>query len=190
MISFVAFAFAAAAGVLITRGRLRNLGELHLRGEVPILVLFAAQALARGRLAVPIVAILPWNPVRLWQLILAVLLLMLLLNWQVRGIPLVAAGVLLNLIVVTANGFMPVARFSGSLAALEAGRTGGSFYSAAPSRLTALGDVVSLNAPGAGGFLLSSGDVLLLVGVVVVVVHYSLERPAERVRSGERHGTM
>lgn len=98
-------------------------------------------------------------------------------NLRLAGMPVVAAGLLLNLAVIAANGGrMPVspealraAGLSRLVAPLAAGEVPTHGLMDAGTRLSFLGDVFSLPPPFWRPCAFSAGDVLLAVGVFVLV---------------------
>ncbi len=160
MIVLLGFALLALIFTAVLGGSIRGLERLQLKGETFLLVLFVAQAFARGRLVSPLSASLRWNPVIVWSALSALLLVVLIVNARTLGLPLMALGVTLNLAVVLLNGGMPVP-------ASQIGRmTYGGFYTVG-SRLSFLGDVIPGPMPG---LLFSPGDIALFAGAFLVVV--------------------
>jgi hypothetical protein len=110
-------------------------------------------------------------------------------NWQVAGVPLVAAGLLLNGVVVAVNLAMPVS----VTAAAQAGLTPGSLHlrddpfheRAGPrTRLADLGDTIPVALPWRPQ-VVSPGDVLVAAGVALLLVTggarpQPLRRPQDR----------
>ena len=175
--------YAVALGVIVglmAGGRPSGLASLRIRwpalivgGLIAQVVLFAGPVAAR-------VSELPaWvGPVLYLASTIAVVVAVV-RNWSIPGIPLVVAGAWCNLAAVVANGgFMPAA--PGALAA--AGRTVPSVYTNSSSvpdpALWALTDVFAVPAwlPAANVF--SVGDVLIGVGVATVIVVAMRRRPA------------
>lgn len=152
-------------------GSLKSLARLDVDGEWAILALFVVQGLARG----PLLPVLGDFGVAVWGSCSLVLLFMLLRRIGLPGIPVAAAGIGANLLVVLANGAMPVAAPATyspeSVRASVVGSNG--FYRLADERtiLPLLGDVL----PAAGG-LASIGDVLLCVGVAVFLAQSMMVR--------------
>ena len=163
-------------------GRLRNLEHLEFRMGALVLVLFFGQLLLRGTtvlsLSIP-------SPVRvsLWCGCALGVLCLAIVNLRVRGMYFVAAGLLLNVVVVVLNAGMPLSQSAASRLgatpsqvsrSLEAG-----FYRLASpgTRLRVLGDVIPV--PGFPGLrsVVSFGDLLMIVGVVVIVVEGMVSRP-------------
>jgi hypothetical protein len=162
---------ALALGVVIgsaAGGKLGHLTSLTFRGEVPVLVLFAVQAVARGRLYGT--APTAWG-LWVWVGSSGLLCAVLTLNLDCPGVALAIAGILTNLFVVLANGFMPI-----SLAGLSASShsllatTGGFYRFWHPGTFVPwMGDVLPLRLPGET-LVLSVGDVLLEVGILIFIV--------------------
>lgn len=165
----VALLGAVLVGALLG-GTLSRLGRLRLR-QVRLVVL-AAVAQAAGALLVPLAGRPAWTAGLLLSGLLAAAFVA--ANLRAPGLPLVAAGLLLNAVVVGANGAMPVS----PAAAGRAGVGLGEVYAgtdlrhevAGPhTRLRPLGDVVPFPLPGLPQ-VLSPGDVLLSAGVAQLVV--------------------
>ena len=129
----------------------------------------------------------------LWCGVSVVLVCLCALNWRVRGMPLIAAGVALNLVVVLLNTGMPV---GGSLAA-SAGMTPSAevvaaqwgFYTlVGPQTLaTGLGDVIPVPLPRPLRSLVSIGDLLMFLGIGVLIeegIHRERYRPRHAVGCG------
>jgi hypothetical protein len=161
----------------------RNLQRVHLRGEVAILILFALQAVARGRLVTRVASRLTWNPVLPWALATGLLLALVLSNARQQGMPLAAAGLVANLLVVVANWGMPISLTAIPNASGAAPAISDSFYVALAARthFPALADVLPAPAMArTAGLVFSVGDVLLLVGVSVLVISASVERGSQQ----------
>ena len=116
------------------------------------------------------------GPARWLALVLTMLLVGLFLvgNARLPGVPLMALGLLLNVLVVTANAAMPVS----VTAAQRAGLTRSELHldtdamrepSGPGTRLTRLGDVVPVALPGRPQ-VVSVGDVLVAAGVGLLLV--------------------
>lgn len=160
------------AGVLLglaCGGSIGNLKGLQLRGETPFVALVFATALAPRlfELAPAMVQV----PLRfVWALGIVALVVLAAANSRTPGIPLIGAGLALNLVVIMANGGMPVASAAvsaiGGDPAILASTT---FHVGATegTRFLLLGDL--LPVPGPGASIASLGDMLMLAGVVVVL---------------------
>jgi len=125
---------------------------------------------------------------RVLTLVLTVVLVGLFLggNHRLPGIPLVAAGLLLNALVILANGAMPVS----STAASRAGLSGTSLHLDQDplreqldgnTRLGLLADRVPVPAPG-WAQVVSLGDLLVAAGIGLLLVAGSVrpQRPLDR----------
>lgn len=154
---------------IAARGGLGRLATLRVRG-VRLLVAAAGLQLGASALAPGT----GW--VRVPATVLAVLLVALFLagNSALPGVPLVAAGLLLNVAVVTANGAMPVS----VVAAERAGVTPGELRLDddplrepldGHTRLGLLGDRVPVALPWRPQ-VVSVGDVLVASGVLLLLV--------------------
>ena len=102
------------------------------------------------------------------------LLAVLVRNAAIEGVPLLAAGVLLNTVVIAANGAMPVSLYAESRAGISAD----SLFDAndavheiagAHTRFPHLGDVVPVPLP-VHPETVSAGDILILAGVGLLIV--------------------
>lgn len=180
-VALVILVLVAAVAVGVAAGGPLGSGEEPVRGW-PLLVL-AVLAQAAGALF----GIAGYQVGLLLSAVLAGLFLA--RNRRLPGVPLVALGLLLNALVVTANGAMPVSRYA-------AARAGVDFSAAAPAsdarhepadartRLLLLGDVVPLALPPRRE-VVSLGDCLLAAGLALLVLRGV--RPREKVgRAGRR----
>ena len=179
---------AVLIGVLLgyaVGGRLGGLAQLVLRFEWLILPLFVIQAIARGRLLGLVGA--SRLSLAVWMLASAVLALAMALNWRIPGMALGAAGVLMNVDVVLLNAGMPVflqdsARTMSGTAAAELARGTGGFYRVAgqTDAMKWLGDAMPITT-GQSLLLVSPGDIVLMVAVIVVIL-YGMSLSAKGVR--------
>lgn len=157
-------------------GSLRRLATVTLRGEGFILAVFVLQALVRGR-GVPMVVGASAGTL-LWVLLSLTLVALLITSRASRGAGLMSIGIALNVLVVLANGFMPVSSSSGlavghSLTDI-ASRSYGIYATSGPNTLLGLlGDTLPMPLLD-GAIILSPGDVLLGVGVVCLIAHSML----------------
>ena len=127
-------------------------------------------------------------------LVLTVLLVGLFLggNWRVTGVPLMAAGLLLNSLVVVANLGMPVSLSAAARAGIDRTDlhldTDPLHEAAGPgTRLASLGDVIPVALPWRPQ-VVSRGDVLVAAGVGLLLVKGAPRRRRRPVpgRSGPR----
>ncbi|PKQ17075.1 MAG: hypothetical protein CVT67_01150 [Actinobacteria bacterium HGW-Actinobacteria-7] len=160
-------------------GRPRNLLDLDSTGLLPVVVLFAIQDLSRGRVfwsESTRVGLLAWTSV-------SICLAAFVWHFSQRtdgrafgslGFPLFAIGTLGNVLVVLLNQAMPVAKLPGTAERIAAA---GGFYGNlnGATLVPWLGDILAFNW-GSGATLLSVGDVLLSVGVLLVLVESMIDR--------------
>jgi hypothetical protein len=195
MLIFISVPLALAVG-LLAGGRLDRLGAQRVAWWWVGLVAMAAQlaAIYAG-----------WTPDAL-DLVLIVgshvaLAAVALTNRRLPGAPAVAAGLLLNLAVMLANGgLMPIAPETLARAGrlepwkVGAGTTGhrvaGSkdvLIPADQTRLEFLADRYWTGLPGRLGFIFSVGDVILTAGVFTFVVSSLTAAPNSRARKDSPH---
>ncbi len=173
--------WALPIGVLVgylRGGRLGNLARLQLRGAWLVLGAFVIQLLIfplpgfEGPL-------IPWGTATLHLLSYALLAGFVWLNRREWGILLMGAGMLLNILVITANGgYMPTypelleraGRTRAAETLLERGFYGNNVCigcEGIATRLTFLGDVFATPAWVPGANVFSVGDVLLALGLIL-----------------------
>lgn len=174
MIVLLALAVGIVAGWM-RGGRVRNLENLHVKYAGAVLVLFVVQSILRGQYT-PADWLTDQARVVLWCICAALLLVLTFANRRIHGFLLVFAGFGLNLLVIAANGGMPLAReaairIGGTPETLSSGLRGG-FYRLATTEthFAFLGDVIPFRGfTAGGGSVLSVGDLLMLFGVVAIV---------------------
>jgi hypothetical protein len=131
------------------------MASLRLRFEWLVISLFLVQSLVRGRIGLE----LPNGrlAVVLWALATIGLVAVLANQDSADGLPVMIAGLAANLLVVLANGGMPYLVPPAWSGAIQSG-----FYRpvGGTTLFSVLGDVL----PIPGGWLVSVGDVLLMVG--------------------------
>lgn len=159
---------AILAGILLGLaggGQLSRVGDVRIAHPWAVISLFALQGFARGRYLDQ--GLGDWGLV-VWGLS-SLCFAGLLLAGRNPGLRIIGAGTLLNLLVVFANGHMPVAAAELNTGTL--GSTQLAFYAPVfgATHLAWLGDVLPVTLFG-GTTLLSAGDVLLMVGVTVTLV--------------------
>ena len=169
---------AVLIGILLgyaTGGKLDGLGQLKLRFEWLIVVLFIVQATARGRLLGFVGA--SRLSLAVWVAASAALVVAMAFNWRIPGMALGAIGVLMNTDVVLLNAGMPVfpvdrAGTMSASAAAELTHSTGSFYRVAQQAdaFKWLGDAMPFTI-GRSLLLVSPGDIVLVVAVAVVIVY-------------------
>jgi hypothetical protein len=169
---------AIVVGILLglaSGGGMARIGELRLKFEWAILVAFLAQAFARGR----VIAVGASSfGTAVWVISSIALIAGLLVNGRTPGCVVAGVGVLLNLDVVLLNGAMPVVSAGIQGPALAAAAQSAGFY-----RVSSLGTLVVYAGDSmpfwlfGQRYLVSPGDVLLCVGVVVMLAGAMLVQP-------------
>jgi len=157
-----------------TRGSLRALEAVHVRLAWAMI---AAVVLMGVLPALPLTTwihdpkVLVWM---IWMPLAALAAATALLNRRIMGMVLVATGVLLNMLVVTANAGMPVvtanlseSAAAASLIAIE--RSWLHVQASASTRLLLLADVVPIPGPQGLRGMASVGDAFLALGVAVAL---------------------
>jgi Family of unknown function (DUF5317) len=170
VLAIVAIALGMVIGLAVG-GSVVALRAFRMRFEIPIIILFLAQGLARGRIfegAMP-------AAIGVWSCTSAILVVLLVFNRSIRGLLICALGVLLNLEASLLNLGMPVA-YHGATWSESAGlgraivASGGLYRAIDASTIWSwAGDVIPFSI-GGQTVVLSVGDVLLIVGVLVAVV--------------------
>ena len=156
---------------LLLRVDLRGLKDVRLRYEV---LLPAGLALQLGAPYLPGVAD-SWVPA-VWQVGALLLIVTSLLNWDYLGFKVVAAGVLLNAAVILVNWGMPVSAdalvYLGAhdFESLIAASSPLYFLADEATSLLTLGDVLPVPGPSIIRSVASLGDVMLMIGVVVLII--------------------
>jgi len=173
---------ACLAG-LARGGTVQNLAALHLDAWPLVFVAVVAQAggAFAGALGLP-------SPGAFYVVGMVVSALLITVfvarNRTLPGMPLVALGFLLNAVVVTANGAMPVSQEAADRVGLS---TVGLYRNAdakhelidGGTRLRLLADVIPVPLPSplsSGSNVVSAGDVVLAAGIGVLVVNAMLRR--------------
>jgi hypothetical protein len=163
---------------LLLGGRVSNLSHFRLRGEWVAIAALLTQVLARG----PVGDTVPlWQRLAIWTLAVVVALGVCIANFRRLGIPLVALGLALNLIVVLANVGMPVGTDAIALLSREAAgyslTASAGFYHEATrqTRLLPLADIIPLPGPRPLRAAFSLGDAALWLGIAMVVAGGMLE---------------
>jgi len=155
-------------------GDWRRLAGVEIDSSLAIVALFIVQGLARGRFVGQGWA--SWG-ILVWAVVSLGIIVWILVR-EAERLWLVACGTALNLLVVLANGYMPVVH--GSTAASVSGVGSQGFYviTDSPVIMGALADVLAL--PGLSStYYLSTGDVLLAVGAAVFLIQAMTSPDAE-----------
>ncbi|MGB8362545.1 MAG: DUF5317 domain-containing protein [Acidimicrobiia bacterium] len=180
LVLFVALAIAVLRG-----GRLVNLGEIELRSWW---LLFLALALQVGTRLLPEDQEWEWLGVTMVLVSFGLLMILVLLNRTKPGMWIAGLGVLMNFLVISLNGGMPVLAGAAEVASgftLTAPDLTGSFKHILldeSSKLTFFSDVIPLRLLGIGE-VISIGDILLALGLGVFLEH-ELRRPRRYFRRG------
>jgi len=177
--------FAALAIAVLRGGRLVNLGDIELRAWW---LLFIALALQFGTRILPDEQ---WSETAGVVMVLfsfVLLMIMVLLNRSKQGMWIAGLGVLMNFIVIAANGGMPVLAGAAEVASDFTVTTPdlSTTFKHVPldetSRLTFFADVIPLRFAGIGE-VISLGDVFLALGLGVFLER-ELRRPRRYFKRG------
>lgn len=182
LLVLVAFSFFVS---LLLGGRLERLGGVHFRGSYLVLIALGIQVLAFSRWWREELGYAAWSKA-LYILSMLLLLAATWLNRRVAGIIPLAAGLLLNAVVILANGgqmptslqALEAAGLADSHMTLEPGRASNSSLIGDNTLLWFLGDVFAIpqRVPLANVF--SVGDVLIAVGAAWFV-WANMRRPSK-----------
>lgn len=174
----VVAALAALALSLVTGGAPRWARRVHVLGLPVVAIAVALQAVA-------LLAPLP-EAVRLGLVAVSLLaaLVVVVVNRRLPGVVLIGAGLLLNALVITVNGAMPVsldaaARAGLSETSLRLDSDRGREEAGPATRLRPLGDVLPLALPPRRE-VVSAGDVLVAAGAAAYV--WGVTRPRAKRR--------
>ena len=165
---------AIALGIsLLCGGTLRSLANIRLKHSYLVLVALAIQIVVFSSwwAQLPVQAF--WKPLA-YAISLFLLLLTIWLNRHLPGILVLGIGLLLNTVVILANGgHMPAtlralqgAGIASSQAEFEAGRTANSSVMGAATPLWFLGDIFYLPHPLPLANVFSIGDVFIVLGAI------------------------
>ena len=177
--------FAALAIAVLRGGRLVNLGDIELRSWW---LLFLALALQLGTRFLPEESWSDWMGLTMVLLSFGLLMIMVLLNRSKPGMRIAGLGVLMNFIVIAANGGMPVLAGAAEVASgfsISDPDLSGTFKHVPldeSSRLTFFADVIPLRLGGVGE-VISLGDIFLALGLGVFL-EYELRRPRRYFKRG------
>jgi len=177
--------FIALSVAVLRGGRLVNLGDIELRAWW---LLFVALSLQIGTGFLPDESWSDW--VGVGMVLVSFLLLMILvgLNRSKPGMWIAGVGVLMNFVVIAANGGMPVLAESAEVASgfsMTAPDVSASFKHVMldeSSKLTFFADVIPLRLASVGE-VISLGDIFLALGLGVFLEH-ELRRPRRFFRHG------
>lgn len=149
-------------------GTLRRAGQTRLRGEVLFPVVVLAH-LGVYRLPLP-----PGIAYWAWIVSFVAFIALALANRRLPGLPLIALGVALNLVVVFANRGMPVSAeairvVGGTLSALAASPVTHHLLTRA-TRIALLGDLIPVSSWGPLRAIVSVGDLVMFAGLAIAVM--------------------
>jgi hypothetical protein len=179
--------FLALTLAVLRGGRLVNLGDIELNAWW---LLFLALGLQVGTRVLPDETWSEWVGVAMVLLSFVLLMIMVVLNRSARGMWIVGLGVLMNFVVIAANGGMPVLAGAAEVASgftVTNPDLSGTFKHVIldeSSRLTFFADVIPLRLGGIGE-VISLGDVFLALGLGVFL-EYELRRPRRFFKKGAR----
>ena len=164
----VALALACVASVPLTGGRLSRLIDLPFR--------WGWAALSSLALQVALTTLAPTGSSGLLKLAHVASYLLaaacIFANRRITGLPILALGAALNFVTITANdGVMPASARAMRLAGLAPAEHFGNSAALADPHLLALGDVLPVPGPWPLGNVMSVGDLLIFVGLLVVLHH-------------------
>ena len=188
---------------LLRGGSLRNLAALQLRWLPLVIAGFVLQLLIFTPFAhSPLVA---FATVPIYVLSMILLVIWVAANWRIPGMALIAIGLALNVIAITANGgHMPVspesARYAGTIGNYSsegAFVANNSIATQANVRFWPLTDIIAIPQQVPFANVLSIGDVLLTIGVGSLCYRTIRRAPAPAkpapaagsVESANEHGT-
>ncbi len=180
IVIFISLAIAVLRG-----GRLVNLGDIELRAWW---LLFVALALQFGTGLLPEDESSAWLGVAMVLLSFALIMVMVILNRSKPGMGMTALGVLMNFVVIAANGGMPVLAGAAEVASgftVSTPDLSGTFKHVpldGTSHLTFFADVIPLRLVGIGE-VISLGDVFLALGLGVFL-ESELRRPRRYFKRG------
>jgi len=162
----IAAALACVISVPVTGGRLGRLVDLPLRWGWAAFGALALQVL--------ITTLTPAGSTGLHKLLHVASYVLaaacLAANRRIAGLPLLAVGAALNSVAIFANdGIMPASSRAMQLAGLPPAEHFANSAPVAHPHLLALGDVLPVPGPWPLGNVMSVGDVLIIVGLLVVL---------------------
>ncbi|HXV70361.1 MAG TPA: DUF5317 domain-containing protein [Acidimicrobiia bacterium] len=180
IVIFISLAIAVLRG-----GRLVNLGDIELRAWW---LLFVALALQFGTRFLPDDESWAWLGVTMVLVSFGLIMVMVVLNRSKPGMGITALGVLMNFVVIAANGGMPVLAGAAEVASgftVSTPDLSGTFKHVLldeNSHLTFFADVIPIRLGGIGE-VISLGDIFLALGLGVFLEH-DLRRPRRYFKRG------
>jgi hypothetical protein len=177
--------FLALAIAVLRGGRLVNLGDIELRAWW---LLFIALGLQLGTGFLPDREWSEWAGLTMVLVSFGLLMILVMLNRSKPGMWIAGIGVLMNFVVIAANGGMPVLAGAAEVASgftVSEPDLSGTFKHVLldeSSRLTFFADVIPLRLVGIGE-VISLGDIFLALGLGVFLEH-ELRRPRRYFKHG------
>lgn len=177
--------FLALAIAVLRGGRLVNLGDIELRAWW---LLFIAFGLQLGTGFLPDREWSEWAGLAMVLVSFGLLMILVMLNRSKPGMWIAGIGVLMNFVVIAANGGMPVLAGAAEVASgftVSEPDLSGTFKHVLldeSSRLTFFADVIPLRLVGIGE-VISLGDIFLALGLGVFLEH-ELRRPRRYFKHG------
>jgi hypothetical protein len=177
--------FLALAIAVLRGGRLVNLGDIELRAWW---LLFIALGLQLGTGFLPDQEWSEWVGLTMVLVSFGLLMILVMLNRSKPGMWIAGIGVLMNFVVIAANGGMPVLAGAAEVASgftVSEPDLSGTFKHVLldeSSRLTFFADVIPLRLVGIGE-VISLGDIFLALGLGVFLEH-ELRRPRRYFKHG------
>jgi hypothetical protein len=158
---------------LATGGKIRHLARVQIKYSYVILVALAIQVLVFSSWWQRLVPQILWSQL-LYGLSLALLIVVVTLNFTVLGFPLIALGLLLNSLVILLNGgrmpaslsALQIAGIADATQAYAAARATNSALITASTRLWYLGDIFAFPKTWPLPNVFSIGDVYIALGAV------------------------
>jgi hypothetical protein len=177
--------FLALAIAVLRGGRLFNLSDIELRAWW---LLFIALGLQLGTGFLPDQEWSEWVGLTMVLVSFGLLMILVMLNRSKPGMWIAGIGVLMNFVVIAANGGMPVLAGAAEVASgftVSEPDLSGTFKHVLldeSSRLTFFADVIPLRLVGIGE-VISLGDIFLALGLGVFLEH-ELRRPRRYFKHG------
>lgn len=156
-------------------------GVLVFRGAPLLFLAFACQAFARGRL-VDVMGT-GFQPVVIWVVACALVGVTLLRNGHLIGALVAVIGIGMNMLVVVANGGMPVPVQALSRAASAGAFASGFYLPVRSAVLPWLGDILTVSGASGSFDLISVGDLMIFFGVGLMAGALAINRRAHDVGS-------
>ena len=159
-------AIVCVLSVPLARGSLGRLADLDVRAIWTVLAAAAIQVIITSAVRGGSHEL----HVALHVVSYALVFWFLIANRHLRGLPVLAAGVVLNTVAIAANGgVMPATRFALRVSGLDTSGGFANSTSLAHPKLQFLGDVIPVPGPWPIGNVLSVGDLLIFTGALILL---------------------